>query len=90
MIIDLICYRRHGHNEADDPTYTQPVLYKKITAHPTPRTLYAEKLQSEGVIGAEDVEQMSVELRSVFDDALNYARDFTPRQQVFALKGVWE
>jgi 2-oxoglutarate dehydrogenase E1 component len=90
VIIDLVCYRRHGHNEADDPTFTQPVLYEEIKNHRTVRTLYAERLQREGAMSAEETEQVASELREVFNDALDYARDFMPRQQVFALGGLWK
>ena len=51
----MICYRRHGHNEGDDPSYTQPILYRKIKEHPSVATLYAERLVREGVITAEEV-----------------------------------
>ena len=44
----MICYRRHGHNEADDPSYTQPILYRKIKEHPSVAALYAERLVREG------------------------------------------
>jgi len=50
VVIDLVCYRRHGHNEADEPAATQPVMYKAIRAHKTTRELYAERLAAEGVI----------------------------------------
>jgi 2-oxoglutarate dehydrogenase E1 component len=90
VIIDLVCYRKYGHNEADDPTFTQPVLYKKIAAHPSVRKQYAERLIAEGVLAPDDVERMSTDMREIFEDALNYARDFMPRQQVFALGGVWK
>ncbi|MGD0946651.1 MAG: 2-oxoglutarate dehydrogenase E1 component [Candidatus Binatia bacterium] len=90
VVIDLVCYRRHGHNEGDDPTFTQPLMYKEIAAHRSVRDLYAERLQSEGVIGAEEVAAAGTALREVFDDALNYARDFMPRMQVFALDGAWK
>ena len=50
VVIDMICYRRHGHNEGDDPSYTQPILYRKIKEHPSVATLYAERLVREGVV----------------------------------------
>ncbi|MBI3783908.1 MAG: 2-oxoglutarate dehydrogenase E1 component [Deltaproteobacteria bacterium] len=90
VIIDLICYRRYGHNETDDPTSTQPLMYKEIAAHPSVRKLYAERLIAEGVTTQEEIDKKASALRELFDDALNYARDFMPRQQVFALGGLWK
>jgi multifunctional 2-oxoglutarate metabolism enzyme len=58
VVIDLICYRRHGHNEADDPSYTQPILYRKIKEHPSVATIYAERLMREGLITADEVKAM--------------------------------
>jgi multifunctional 2-oxoglutarate metabolism enzyme len=58
VVIDLNCYRRHGHNEADDPSYTQPILYRKIKDHPSVATIYAERLMREGLIVAEEVKAM--------------------------------
>ena len=90
VIIDLVCYRKHGHNEADDPTFTQPVMYKEIEAHSTVRQIYAERLRAEGVVSTAEAAKIVADWREIFDDALNYARDFMPRQQVFALGGVWK
>ena len=90
VIIDLVCYRRHGHNETDDPTFTQPLMYKDIAAHRSVRTLYSERLIAAGVVTADDVAQGATALRDLYEDAINYARDFMPRQQVFALGGVWK
>ena len=58
VVIDLICYRRHGHNEADDPSYTQPILYRKIKEHPSVATIYAERLTREGLITPEEVKAL--------------------------------
>jgi 2-oxoglutarate dehydrogenase E1 component len=90
VIIDLVCYRRYGHNEADDPTFTQPVMYQEIAAHPTVRRLYSERLVAAGVTSADDAAREAAELREIFEAAINYARDFMPRQQVFAFGGAWK
>jgi 2-oxoglutarate dehydrogenase E1 component len=90
VIIDLVCYRRHGHNELDDPTYTQPVLYKQIAAHPTALTLYRERLATERAATPDEVDRRVREFRELLDDAQSYARDFMPRQPVFAFGGVWK
>jgi 2-oxoglutarate dehydrogenase E1 component len=57
VVIDLIGYRRYGHNEGDEPAYTQPALYRRITQHPTVRKLWAERLVEEGVLTAEEAEE---------------------------------
>ncbi len=67
VVIDLVCYRRQGHNEADEPAVTQPLMYQKIRMHPTTRTLYAERLLAEGVITPEQAEHMIEHYRSELD-----------------------
>jgi 2-oxoglutarate dehydrogenase E1 component len=66
VVIDMFCYRRHGHNEADDPSFTQPVLYRKIRTHPSVATQYAEKLVREKLVRPEQVAAWRAEFRSRF------------------------
>jgi 2-oxoglutarate decarboxylase len=57
VVVDMFCYRRHGHNESDDPSYTQPILYRKIREHPSVATLYSAKLLAEGLVSEEEIRQ---------------------------------
>ena len=58
VVIDLWCYRRHGHNEGDEPSFTQPLMYRKIAQHPTTRQIYTKRLVEEGVISEEDAQAL--------------------------------
>jgi 2-oxoglutarate dehydrogenase E1 component len=64
VVIDLVCYRRWGHNETDEPSYTQPLMYAKIKTHPSAATLYGEKLVREGVLSREDLEKVWAEKKA--------------------------
>ena len=67
IVIDLVCYRKLGHNEGDDPTLTQPLMYKKVTAHPGSRAVYAEQLIKEGVVTKEEAEKLISDYRAAMD-----------------------
>ena len=67
VVVDLVCFRRHGHNEQDDPAVTQPLMYKLIAQHSGTRKLYADKLVEQGVIQPEDPEQMIASYRAALD-----------------------
>ncbi|MGI5309702.1 2-oxoglutarate dehydrogenase E1 component [Rheinheimera sp. WS51] len=67
VVIDLVCYRRNGHNEADEPNATQPLMYQKIKKHPTPRELYANKLIGQNVFTADEVSALVADYRDALD-----------------------
>lgn len=69
VVVNIFCYRRHGHNEADEPSYTQPLLYKKISERPSVLTLYSQTLEREGIVSAETAESMRREMRDRLDRA---------------------
>jgi len=81
VVIDLICYRRHGHNEADEPTATQPVMYKTIKKLPTTRRLYAEKLIAESVIAKTDEKAIQDSYRTALDEGRNVVKNWMPMQE---------
>ena len=74
VLIDLVCYRRHGHNEADEPAATQPLMYQIIRKKPTVRQLYTDKLVAEGVLSAADAAAMMEQYRSGLDEGKPQAR----------------
>jgi 2-oxoglutarate dehydrogenase E1 component len=75
VVIDLVCYRRHGHNEADEPAATQPLVYQTIKKLPTAKKLYADVLIAEGVVTAEEVQHWS----DVYRDHLDKGEAVVPR-----------
>ncbi|GAA6183167.1 MULTISPECIES: 2-oxoglutarate dehydrogenase E1 component [Alteromonadaceae] len=78
VMIDLVCYRRHGHNEADEPNATQPLMYQKIKKHPVPRALYADQLTTEGSIEAHEVEKLVSEYRAALDHGACVVPEWRP------------
>lgn len=69
VVIDLFGYRRHGHNEGDDPVYTQPLMYKKIKEHPSVKEIYQDKLLHEGIFKKEEIEKLDEEIYGKLDKA---------------------
>jgi 2-oxoglutarate dehydrogenase E1 component len=74
VVIDLVCYRRHGHNEADEPAATQPLMYQVIRKKPTVRQLYADKLKLEGVMSSDEAAAMMEQYRNGLDEGKPQAR----------------
>jgi 2-oxoglutarate dehydrogenase E1 component len=74
VVVDMLCYRRHGHNESDEPAFTQPILYRTIATHPRPSAILSEKLIAEGTITAAESETIKTEYTMVLEEALALAR----------------
>jgi 2-oxoglutarate dehydrogenase E1 component len=78
VVIDLVCYRRHGHNEADEPNATQPLMYQKIKKHPTPRKLYGDLLIERNDLDSETVTQAINEYRDALDHGEVVVKEWRP------------
>ncbi|MAW89034.1 MAG: 2-oxoglutarate dehydrogenase E1 component [Phyllobacteriaceae bacterium] len=88
VVIDMFCYRRFGHNEGDEPAFTQPLMYKKIRAHKTTVQLYSEKLIAEGLITEGEVEKMKADWRAHLEAEFDAGNSFKPNKADW-LDGVW-
>jgi len=88
IVIDMFCYRRYGHNESDEPMFTQPLMYKEIGGHKTVKQVYAAQLEAEGVVTAADVAAMDAALREKLDKALEAATNYKPNKADW-LEGKW-
>ncbi len=87
VVIDMICYRRFGHNEGDEPSFTQPIMYKKIKTHPTTLNVYAERLISEGTITGEEFSNLKKDFKNLLDEQFKNAKNYKPKLEWF--EGVW-
>ncbi len=76
VVIDLVCYRRHGHNEADEPAATQPLMYQAIRKHATARQIYGERLEQDGILAEGQAAQMIEDYRRGLDEGRPQARAF--------------
>ena len=88
VVIDIICYRRHGHNESDEPAFTQPKMYKAIGKHPTTRTLYAQALEVEGTLAAGESEQITARFVAQLDVDFEGSKSYKA-QKADWLEGAW-
>jgi 2-oxoglutarate dehydrogenase E1 component len=88
VVIDMFCYRRHGHNEGDEPAFTQPVMYKKIAAHPPTLEIYAKRLIAEGVMTEGEVEKAKADWRARLDAEFEAGTGYKPNKADW-LDGKW-
>jgi 2-oxoglutarate dehydrogenase E1 component len=88
VVIDMFCYRRHGHNEGDEPSFTQPLMYRTIAAHPTTLEIYGDKLVGEGVLTKGDIDKMKADWRDKLDAELEAAQSYRANKADW-LDGRW-
>jgi 2-oxoglutarate dehydrogenase E1 component len=88
VVIDMFCYRRFGHNEGDEPSFTQPLMYKAIRSHPSASKIYAQRLVGEGVVTEAEVEAMRAEWRAKLDTELEASQGYKANSADW-LDGRW-
>ncbi len=89
VFLDILCYRKYGHNEGDEPRFTQPILYKAIAKHPNPLVIYAEKLVNEGTITAEEAKQLEKDFKAKLESDLAEAKQTEKAKIISHLEGTW-
>jgi len=90
VFIDMLGYRKYGHNEGDEPRFTQPELYKAIAKHKNPRDIYVERLKAEGVINAEYVKQLELDYKAELEQDLEASRKITKTVITKILADDWK
>jgi len=88
VVIDMFCYRRFGHNEGDEPAFTQPLMYKKIRSHPTTVTIYGKKLVDEKLISEEEYQAIKADFRSTLEMEFELGKEYRPNKADW-LDGAW-
>ena len=87
IVLDMICYRRWGHNESDEPFFTQPLMYKKIKHHPTTLNIYGNKLIKEGTITHDEFSNMKMEFKNLLEEQFKTAKEYKPKLEWY--EGTW-
>ncbi|MGE0567484.1 MAG: 2-oxoglutarate dehydrogenase E1 component, partial [Bacteroidia bacterium] len=90
VFIDILCYRKYGHNEGDEPRFTQPLLYKEIAAHPNPKDVYARKLVSEGSFTEDEIKAVEKNFKDVLEQNLDEAKKTEKAKVTSFLEGPWK
>ena len=88
VVIDMFCYRRFGHNEGDEPAFTQPIMYQTIRSHPTTVEVYSKKLIDEGLVTKDDIDQMKADWRATLEAEFEAGQSYRPNKADW-LDGAW-
>jgi 2-oxoglutarate dehydrogenase E1 component len=88
VVIDMFCYRRHGHNEADEPAFTQPLMYQRIAQHPGVVDVYANRLVEEGLLTREEIDRMQADFRNFLEGEFSAGEAYRPNRADW-LDGKW-
>jgi len=89
VFIDILCYRKYGHNEGDEPRFTQPLLYKLIASHPNPREIYTQKLLAQGDIEADLAKEMEKNFKDMLQEKLEESKQLEKANITSFLEGAW-
>ncbi|HUZ73266.1 MAG TPA: 2-oxoglutarate dehydrogenase E1 component [Stellaceae bacterium] len=88
VVVDIFCYRRHGHNESDEPAFTQPLMYRAIESHPTVREVYGQRLVAEGLLSEAEVERVASDFHARLEAEFEAAKSYRPNKADW-LEGAW-
>ena len=88
VVIDMFCYRRHGHNEGDEPAFTQPLMYEKIRVHPSVVEVYSQRLIAEGTLSQAEYDTMRTDMRTMLDEEFKAGDSYKPNKADW-LDGKW-
>ena len=87
VVIDMVCYRRFGHNEGDEPSFTQPIMYKKIRSHPTTLSIYGKKLSFEGLTSDEKLQKEKIDFKNYLEKEFAISKNYKSELKWF--DGAW-
>jgi len=87
VVIDMVCYRRFGHNEGDEPSFTQPLMYKKIRSHPTTLEIYSEKISKEGLLTIDEIKKSKIDNKNFLESEFQASKNY--RSELKWFEGAW-